>query len=140
MKTRGREATRTASLLEALRNLKAGTHSGVTDGRVTITNVAIEAGVSRATAYRNQVLLTAFQKSIGAVSGSEGENDREEPSSFKGTPSRSTEYQLRDVVKRLLNRIIALEARETYLVNYIRRLEGQRISEQRVVLLRRDHD
>ncbi|WP_156448212.1 hypothetical protein [Sphingobium sp. CCH11-B1] len=84
-----------AALLDAYDRLRKG-KGGVTDGRLNVTNVAREAGVSRATAYRCAELLALFD---------------EHPKPTKAKPkAMSGNAELRDVVNRLLNRIIMLEA------------------------------
>ncbi len=56
------------ALRAAMARLLAG-QAATTDGRLTVTNLAAEAGVSRATANRATVLLEEFQAAVRALRG-----------------------------------------------------------------------
>ncbi len=56
------------ALRAAMARLLAG-QAATTDGRLTVTNLAAEAGVSRATANRATVLLKEFQAAVRALRG-----------------------------------------------------------------------
>jgi hypothetical protein len=85
-----RKSQATVALLDAYNRLRDG------KGKLSITNVAREAGVSRATAYRCSKLLALFD---------------EAPKPPKAKPqSTSGKAELRNVINQLLNRIIMLEA------------------------------
>ncbi|GLT02850.1 hypothetical protein GCM10007897_42750 [Sphingobium jiangsuense] len=90
-----RSAITTAALLSAYQRLSAGT-ADITNGKVSVANVALEAGVSRATAYRCPELLAMFASSP-------------KPARRKAVEV-SNQRELREVIERLLNRIIVLEA------------------------------
>lgn len=85
----------TVALLDAYDRLREGKGSA-TDGKLSVTNVAREAAVGRATAYRCPELLARFG---------------EHPRPAKAKPKTvSGNAELRDAVNRLLNRIVMLEA------------------------------
>ena len=90
-----RKSQATVALLDAYNRLRDGKGTA-TNGKLSITNVAREAGVSRATAYRCSKLLALFD---------------EAPKPPKAKPqSTSGKAELRNVINQLLNRIIMLEA------------------------------
>jgi hypothetical protein len=85
----------TIALLDAYYRLRDGKGTA-TNGKLSVSNVAREAAVSRATAYRCSELLAFFD---------------EVPKPKKARPKiPSGNAELRDVVNRLLNRIVMLEA------------------------------
>lgn len=90
-----RTSVTTTALLAAHERLSAG-QASVTDGRVSIANVAREAGASRATAYRCVELVEMFDTAA-------------KPARSKSSTS-SNQRDLRDAIERLLNRITLLEA------------------------------
>ena len=90
-----RKSQATVALLDAYNRLRDGKGTA-TNGKLSITNVAREAGVSRATAYRCSKRLALFD---------------EAPKPPKAKPqSTSGKAELRNVINQLLNRIIMLEA------------------------------
>lgn len=90
-----RKSKTTAALLDAYDRLRDGKGTA-TNGKLSITNVAREGGVSRATAYRCAELLALFD---------------EAPKPPKAKPKvASGNAELRNVINQLLNRIIMLEA------------------------------
>lgn len=85
----------TVALLDAYDRLREG-KGNAADGKLSVTNVAREAAVSRATAYRCPELLALF-------------DEHSRPAKAK-QKTVSGNAELRDVVNRLLNRIVMLEA------------------------------
>jgi hypothetical protein len=86
----------TVALLDAHDRLCKGCGTA-TSGKPTITNVAREAGVSRATAYRCPELLALLSKKI-------------EPTKPSSKNVSSGSAGLRSTIDSLLNRIVILEA------------------------------
>jgi hypothetical protein len=87
----------TAALLGAYDRLRKG-NATLTDGTISVTNVAREAGFSRATAYRCAELLAKFERAR--------KTSTEKPKA----PAQSGTQDLRTAVQQLLNRIIVLDA------------------------------
>jgi predicted RNase H-like nuclease (RuvC/YqgF family) len=85
----------TAALRVAMKRLLSGKPQR-TDGRLTISNLAAEAGVSRATANRATTLLTEFRTAVEKLNGR-----RFSPRAFKGR------------IKELECQLSALRQRET---------------------------
>jgi hypothetical protein len=115
-------ASTKTKLVEALNRLKGGETSGHTDGRVTVANVAAEAGVSRATAYRCTELLRLMHPDDPEHTHAPtvGHRSPEE----KAVLRQTTERGLRAVIRKLLNRIVAMQAREKHLLQRIAQLES----------------
>jgi hypothetical protein len=86
----------TVALLGAYDRLRTG-KATLTDGKVSVTNVAREAGFSRATAYRCAELLVKF------------EHAPETSTQKAKAPAQSSNRDLRTAVQQLLSRIILLE-------------------------------
>lgn len=104
-----RKLRSTAALIDAYVRLRDGKGTA-TDGELTVTSVAREAGVSRATAYRCAELLAMFDRY---------------PTPAKPKPKMvSGSAELRATVGRLLNRIVILEAILTDRENQIRHLRS----------------
>jgi hypothetical protein len=93
-----RSSATTVALLAAHDRLRNG-QATITDGKVSVVNVAREAGVSRATAYRCIELLSLFERVPKA-----GVDES------KAARSQSGDRELRAAVRQLLSRIIVLEA------------------------------
>lgn len=108
------------ALLDAYVRLRSGSHSGVTNGRLTIANVALEAGCSRATAYRCIELTNLLSRS--GSSTILAETSRAAAEKERLVRKRSTERELRAIIKQLLNRIVLMEAREKQLLDTVSKL------------------
>ena len=99
----------TAALIDAYVRLRDGKGTA-SAGKLTVTNVAREAGVSRATAYRCSELLAMFDG---------------HPTPAKPKPKIvSGSAELRVTIDRLLNRIVILDAILKDRENQIRHLRS----------------
>lgn len=92
-----------AALIAAFRRIVAG-EAQRTEARLTIENVALEAGVSRATAYRCQALAAAIGLHNRAGQGTAPEVE------VASERRRSGERELRLAIHQLLSRVTYLEA------------------------------
>jgi hypothetical protein len=110
-------------LIQAYNRLVTGSSaSHHTDGKVTFANVAIEAGVSRATAYRSAELRTLFNPKATKSADVAPSSERTEEEAEK---RRTTERGLRSIIRKLLSRLVAMQARERHLLQRIKQLESE---------------
>jgi hypothetical protein len=110
------------ALLTAFGRLRSGQHSGVTNGRLTMANVALEAGRSRASAYRCSPLVSLFAQHDWAAPAKP--KPRSATIEEKHARKESRERELRLVINQLLHRILAMQSREKHLLEMIAKLNS----------------
>ena len=130
-----KDATRRA-LMAALRRLEAGTAKR-TDGRMTVSNLAQEAGVGRASVYRCPDVLSAWEGATRPHAPlPERTGDAALDEAQAGAPAiRSSEAQLRDAVKKLASRIYLMDRALAERDSELRRLRARVLELEGVVPL-----
>jgi hypothetical protein len=100
-----KESTKNA-LIAALNRLENG-NAEFTDGKLTISNLAIEANVGRASVYRCESVLSDFNKLVARPVEvmSTDQSSLEQEVQHPPIQQTSKEKELRQIIKQLANRI-----------------------------------